>query len=82
MFDQLRALRIPPSTGCDDRTFLRRAFLDATGTLPTPEEVAAFENDRAPDAYARVYGPTTGDRIRLGGTSSSWRAMCQIVFTS
>ena len=23
----------------------------------------------APDAYARDYGPTTGDRIRLGDTS-------------
>ena len=23
----------------------------------------------APDAYARVYGPTTGDRVRLGDTS-------------
>jgi hypothetical protein len=35
----------PPAV--DDRTFLRRASLDATGLLPTWEEVAAFKGDRA-----------------------------------
>lgn len=39
---KFRELGIEPSPQCDDATFLRRAFLDAIGTLPTPEETQAF----------------------------------------
>ncbi|MEZ5301956.1 MAG: DUF1553 domain-containing protein [Verrucomicrobiales bacterium] len=37
----------PPQPGelVGDLAFLRRATLDATGRIPTPEEIAAFEND-------------------------------------
>ncbi len=38
----------------DDATFLRRAHLDLIGLLPTPEEVAAFLNNPAPDKRARL----------------------------
>ena len=33
---------------------LRRATFDLTGLPPTPEEIAAFEKDTAPDAFAKV----------------------------
>jgi hypothetical protein len=33
---------------------LRRATFDLTGLPPTPEEIAAFEKDAAPDAFAKV----------------------------
>ena len=42
VFAKLQALRLPPSAPCDDATFLRRAALDATGTLPTPAQVREF----------------------------------------
>ena len=32
----------------DDRTFLRRIYLDIIGLLPTPKELAAFQADRSP----------------------------------
>ena len=51
---KLQALRIPPSALCDDATFLRRAFLDTIGTLPTPEEVRAFAADTRADKRARL----------------------------
>ncbi|HZT83112.1 MAG TPA: DUF1549 domain-containing protein, partial [Gemmataceae bacterium] len=39
VFAKLAALRIEPSDLCEDATFLRRAFLDTIGTLPTAAEV-------------------------------------------
>ena len=36
---KLRELRLPPSPQCTDAEFIRRAYLDAAGILPTPEEV-------------------------------------------
>jgi hypothetical protein len=33
---------------------IRRASLDLTGLPPTPEEIAAFQKDMSPDAFAKV----------------------------
>ena len=62
VFAKLQALRLPPSEGCDDTTFLRRAFLDVTGTLPSPGDVAGFAADSSPDKRARVV-----DRLLASG---------------
>ncbi len=43
-----------PASSADRRTLLRRATLDLTGLPPTPEEVDAFLQDQAPDAFERV----------------------------
>lgn len=54
VFNKLQALGIPPSGDCDDAAFLRRASLDATGTLPTPQRVRDFQADGRPDKRARL----------------------------
>ena len=51
---KLRDLRLPVSPPCIDAEFVRRAFLDAAGILPTPEEARAFLADPAPDKRARL----------------------------
>jgi hypothetical protein len=38
----------------DRRTLIRRLTFDLHGLPPTPEEIAAFENDTRPDAYERL----------------------------
>jgi hypothetical protein len=44
---KLRKLGMVPSEVCTDTEFLRRASLDVTGTLPTPEEVRSFLADQS-----------------------------------
>ncbi|QDU22435.1 PSD1 and planctomycete cytochrome C domain-containing protein [Urbifossiella limnaea] len=45
---------LTPSAEADRPTLARRVFLDLIGLPPTPEEVGAFVNDAAPDAYERM----------------------------
>jgi hypothetical protein len=54
VFKKLSLLYLPPSKECDDATFIRRAYLDATGTLPTAEEVTQFLTDSAQDKRPRL----------------------------
>ncbi len=49
-----RKLGIAPSPRCTDQEFLRRASLDAIGTLPTPDEVRQFMADGSPDKRERL----------------------------
>jgi hypothetical protein len=51
---KLMALHIPPSPACSDREFIRRAYLDAAGILPTTDEVRRFVGDTAADKRARL----------------------------
>ena len=51
---KLRKLRMTPSEVCSDEVYLRRAFIDVTGTLPTVEEYNAFMADSSPDKRAKL----------------------------
>lgn len=74
--DALIAAKLPvrnlaPAPEADRATLLRRLSLDLTGLPPTPEEVDAFVNDSAPDAYAaRVDALLASDRY-----GERWAAM-------
>ena len=54
VLERLRLLRLPPSPQADDAEFLRRAFLDTIGTLPTVNETRTFLNDDSPDKRDRL----------------------------
>ena len=47
VFAKLRRLRINAADLCDDTVFIRRAYLDAIGRLPTPAEAQAFVHDQS-----------------------------------
>jgi hypothetical protein len=51
---KFRQIGIVPSGLCDDATFLRRASLDVTGTLPTPDEARAFLDSTDPDKRKKL----------------------------
>jgi hypothetical protein len=51
---KLREKGLRPSPEADRRTLIRRAYFDLTGLPPTFEEVEAFANDPAPDAYEKL----------------------------
>jgi len=54
VFARLRALGIPPPRLCSDAVFVRRAYLDVIGTLPTEDEARAFLLDRSPRKRAAL----------------------------
>jgi len=50
----LDTLRLAPSAQAEDAEFLRRASLDLTGRLPTPETVRAFLSDSTSDKREKL----------------------------
>jgi len=82
---KLEAAGMQPAPRADRRTLIRRAAFDLTGLPPTPEEIEAFVNDPAPDAYVRLvdrllasphYGERWGrhwlDLVRYCDVPESW----------
>jgi hypothetical protein len=54
VFAKLKSLRMTPSELCTDEVYVRRAYLDLCGALPTAQQAKDFVADRAPDKRARL----------------------------
>lgn len=54
VYAKLRTLRMNPSEPCSDSVFLRRAYLDLLGVLPTAREARQFVADSSPDKRSRL----------------------------
>ena len=54
VFHNLKQLGIPPSSLCDEATYLRRVSLDIAGRLPTVEETQSFLAEDNPDKRDRL----------------------------
>jgi hypothetical protein len=68
---RLKEIGLKSSPEADRRTLSRRLSFDLVGLPPHPKEAAAFENDKAPDAYARflerlLASPHYGERMAIG----------------
>ena len=49
-----RSKGIEPANLCSDAVFIRRVYLDVIGTLPEPQEVREFLQDRSPRKRAAL----------------------------
>ena len=78
VFGRLAQLNLAPARPASDAVFLRRVYLDATGTLPTAEEARAFLDDASPsrrsalidrllerDEFADYWAMKWGDVLRV-----------------
>jgi hypothetical protein len=54
VFAKLKTLRTSPSDLCTDSVFVRRAYLDTLGILPTADETRRFLDDTHPEKRARL----------------------------
>jgi len=54
VFKKLKLLGIPPSKLCDDSTFLRRVYIDITGTLPPADVAKKFLADKDPKKRDKI----------------------------
>jgi hypothetical protein len=54
VIDKLKMLNLEPSGLSTDSEFMRRAYLDATGTLPTATETKAFLSDSSSNKRAQL----------------------------
>ncbi len=66
-----KELGLKLSPEADRRTLIRRLYADLLGLPPKPEEISAFQNDHAPDAYMKLVNrildnPHYGERMAMG----------------
>lgn len=54
VFAKLRKMNVVPAPITSDAEFLRRAYLDTIGLLPSPSEYRAFVRDSRPDKRSRL----------------------------
>ncbi len=64
----LERLKLQPSAAASDHTFLRRAYIDAIGRVPTVEEARAFLHDPSPDKRERLID----DLLARGEYAEHW----------
>ncbi len=54
VFEKLKKISVQPSDLCSDEVFVRRAYLDLLGFVPTAETARAIVGDPAPDKRAQL----------------------------
>ncbi len=71
-------LGIAPSPLCTDEEFLRRASLDAIGTLPTPEEVQKFLADKDPEKRDKLIDALLDRNEYAAYWSNQWADLLRV----
>ena len=75
VYARLQELGLLPSELCTDHEFLRRAYLDALGVLPTAQEARSFLDDPAPDKRNKLIDQLLADRRYADYWAVKWGDM-------
>lgn len=75
---KLKKLRILPSALCSDETFLRRAYIDVIGLLPTREEHDRFMADADPQKRNKLVDELLGRKEFVELWVMKWAELLQI----
>jgi hypothetical protein len=70
-----QAVGARPAPPADDAEFLRRAYLDLTGRIPTPRDVHDFLADRSPDKRRRLIDELLDSPRHARHFAAVWRAL-------
>src|SRR5207249_11652093 len=75
---KLKKLRIAPSELCGDEVFLRRAYLDIVGVLPTVEEYKRFMANPLPKKREQLVDDLLGRKEFVELWVLKWAELLQI----
>ena len=75
---KLDKLRMSASGLCDDETFLRRAHIDITGTLPTADDVKKFVADTEQSKRAKKIDELLGKKEFVDIWALKWSELLQV----
>ena len=75
---KLDKLRMLPSGLCDDETFLRRASIDITGTLPAAADIKAFVESKEPAKRAAKVDELLGRKEFVDIWALKWSELLQV----
>ncbi|MBL8820541.1 MAG: DUF1549 domain-containing protein [Planctomyces sp.] len=78
VFRQLERLRIQPAGICDDRTFLRRVYLDVTGLLPPPERAQEFLASSEEDKRIRLIDDLLASEEFIDNQALRWADLLRV----
>ena len=78
VFDKLRKLRLKPSGLCSDEAFLRRAYLDIVGLVPSREEYGRFMDDPSDDRREKLVDELLGRKEFAEVWVMKWAELLQI----
>ncbi|MCA9058997.1 MAG: DUF1549 domain-containing protein [Planctomycetaceae bacterium] len=76
--NKLRKLRIIPSEVCSDEEFLRRVFVDITGTMPTSDEHDRFVADTDPQKREKVIDQLLNRKEFVDMWVMKWAELLQV----
>ena len=76
---KLQKRKILPSEECTDAEFVRRVYLDLTGTVPTAAQARAFVEDKTPSQQkrAKLVDYLLGNRDYVAYWSNKWADLLQ-----
>jgi hypothetical protein len=78
VFAHWKGLGIEPANLCSDSVFLRRVYIDVTGTLPTPRQAVEFLNSKDPNKRAALIDQLLGSDEYAAYWANKWSDILRV----